>query len=468
MIEYFLTLIILAMKMKIIDAPGKNSRYLHEKSKLIGRTQNACLYGIALQSGDGNHITDVDGNRYLDFLSGAASNTIGYGRRDVVEAYAKTAMRLQHSCYMYTLNKEAIELAEKLIDITPGDFEKKVLFDLSGSSSIDGAIKVARKFTGKKGIITFKNSEHGSTSLSIQASTLSNLTGLFLDDGFYHVTFPTKEEEIVDILAKIKSLFRQGIAAILIEPIQGDAGVIVPPKNFFKDLYYLSKENGVLFIVDEIQTCAGRTGRWWGIENFDVVPDIVICGKGISGGYAPISAVIGEEKMIDSLEKAQHLFTYGGHPPSCAATKKVLDIIEKEKLMENALQIGKLLESELKQLKNCNVVKDFRGIGLMLGLDVASENLAGIAGMRCIEYGLYPGYYGKYNEVLRLQPPLTLTEVEALWAARIIKKVIDEMENKEIPNSTIEKYKKYSRGGICSTCSINSGFEETLVKHNAI
>ena len=204
------------------------------------------------------------------------------------------------------------------------------------------------------------------------------------------------------------------------------------------------------------------------MQNFNVAPDILVCGKGISGGYAPISAVIGEEKMVDSLEKDQHSFSYAGHPPSCAVTKKVLDIIEKEKLMENALKIGKLLESELKQLKNSDVVKDFRGFGLMRGLDIASENFAGIAGMRCIEYGLYPGYYGKYNEVLRLQPPLTLTAKEALRAAKIIKKVINEMENKEIPNSTIEKYKKYSCGSLCSTCSTNSGFEEALVKNNAI
>ena len=158
------------MKIKIIDAPGRNSRYLYEKSKLIGRAQNSCLYGIALQSGNGNHVIDADGNRYLDFLSGAASNTIGYGRGDVVDVYAKTAMRLQHSCFAYSFNKEAIELAEKLIDITPGDFQKKVLFDLSGSSSIDGAIKIARKFTGKKGIISFKNSYHGTTGLSMQAT----------------------------------------------------------------------------------------------------------------------------------------------------------------------------------------------------------------------------------------------------------------------------------------------------------
>jgi 4-aminobutyrate aminotransferase-like enzyme len=165
------------MKIKIIDAPGRNSRSLYEKSKLIGRTQSACLYGIALQRGDGNHIIDADGNRYLDFLSGAAVNTIGYGRKDVVDAYSETAMRLQHSCYAYNLNKEAIELAEKLIDITPGDFEKKVLFDLSGASSIDGAIKIARKFTGKKGIIAFKNSYHGTTALAMQATNLTNLTG---------------------------------------------------------------------------------------------------------------------------------------------------------------------------------------------------------------------------------------------------------------------------------------------------
>ncbi len=435
------------MKMKLIDTPGKNCREFYKKTKLIGRTQNACLYGITFHEGDGNYVIDVDGNKYLDFLSGAASNTIGYGRRDVVEVYAKTAMRLQHSCYPYTFNKEAIELAEKLIDITPGDFEKKVLFDLSGSSGIDGAIKVARKFTGKKGIIAFKNSYHGATGLAMQATNLVNLTeGLFLDNGFFHVNFPTEEEEISDILAQINALLQKGVAAVLAEPIQGDGGVLSPPKNFFKELYYSLKEHDALFIVDEIQTGVGRTGKWWGIENFDVVPDILVCGKGISGGYAPISALIGEEKMVDSLEKVQHSFTYGGHPPSCAAAKKVLEVVEEEKLMENASRIGELLSGELKELKAYNVVKDFRGIGLMLGLEIVTENLAGIAGMRCIEYGLYPGYYGKYNEILRIQPPLTLTKKEALWATKIIKKVIEEIENKEIPKNTIEKYKKYSCG----------------------
>jgi 4-aminobutyrate aminotransferase len=442
------------------EIPGKNSRNLYEKIRIIGRSQNACLYGIALQKGYGNHVIDVDGNRYIDFLSGASSNTIGYGRKDVVDAYAETAERLQHTCFGYNINKEAIDLAEKLVEITPGDFNKKVLFDLSGSSSIDGAIKSAWKFTGKKGIITFYDSEHGSSTLSLKASDLENKIGLFLEGDFYNVKFPTREEEISDILSQIKLLFRNGIAAILTEPIQGDAGVRVPPKNFFKELYNLSNENDVIFMVDDIQTCAGRTGKWWGIENFDVSPDIIICAKGISGGYAPLSALIGEEKIVDSLEKSQHLFTYGGHPPSCVVTKKVLDIIEKEKLMENALKIGKILEKELKK-KKYDIVKDFRGVGLMRGLDFVYENLAGIAGMRCIEYGLYPGYYGKHNEVLRIQPPLTLKEEEAVWATNILKIVIDEIENKEIPNSTIEKYRKYSCGSLCSTCSPGA-WEETI------
>ncbi len=216
-------------------------------------------------------------------------------------------------------------------------------------------------------------------------------------------------------------------------------------------------------MTNEIQSGAGRTGKWWGIDNFGVAPDILVCGKGISGGYAPISAVIGEEKIIESLSKTQHLFTYSGHPPSCAVAKKVLDIIEQEKLMKNALTIEKLLCNELKELKDYEIVKDYRGIGLMLGLEIAGESLAGITAMRCVEYGLYPGYYGKYNEFLRIQPPLTLSKKEALWAAKIIKKVIDEIENKEIPNSTIEKYKKYSCGSICSICAINNGFEKALV-----
>ncbi len=415
---------------KIIQTPGNNSKKLYKKSNVIGVTQNACLYGVTLEEGNGNYVIDVDGNKYLDFLSGAASNSIGYGRKDVVDTYAKTAMKLQHSCLEYNFNKDAIELAEKLIDITPGNFEKKVLFGTSGSSSIDGAIKAARKYTRKKGIISFNNSYHGSTGLAIQVTHLINLTdGLFLnelDEGFYHVPFPTKEEEISDVLIETETLLKKGIiGAFLIEPIQGDAGVLIPPKNFFKQLYNLLKEYDALFITDEIQAGAGRTGKWWGIDNFDVVPDILVCGKGISGGYAPISAVIGDGKIIDSLNWPQHLFTYSGHPPSCAVTNKVLDIIEKEKLMENALRIEKLLRHELKKLKDYVTVKDFRGFGLMLGLEIAGESLAGLAAMRCVEYGLYPGYYGKYNEVLRLQPPLTLNENEAIWAAEIIKKVIE-------------------------------------------
>ncbi len=164
--------------------------------------------------------------------------------------------------------------------------------------------------------------------------------------------------------------------------------------------------------------------------------------------------MIGEEKMIDSLDKVQHLFTYLGHSSSCAVAKKVLDIVEQERLMENALQIGKLLSDELQELKNYDIVKDIRGIGLMLGIEIATENMAGVAGMRCVEYGLYPGYYGKYNEVLRLQPPLTLKTKEALWAVKVTKEVIHEIENQEIPDSTIEKYKKYSCGSICSKCSL--------------
>lgn len=238
------------------------------------------------------------------------------------------------------------------------------------------------------------------------------------------------------------------------ESIQGDSGVLVPPTNFLKELYDLLHEHDTVFIVDEIQTGAGRTGKWWGIDNFGVIPDIMACGKGISGGYAPISAVIDEEKMIDSLDKVQRLFTYSGHSPSCAVAKKVLDIIGQENLMENALKIGALIREEFQKLKNCDVINEPRGIGLMLGLEFVDENMAGVAAMRCVENGLHPGFYGGSNKVLRIQPPLTLSRNEALWAVKIIKDVVNEMENQEIPNSTIEKFKKYSCGSICSKCRI--------------
>lgn len=433
---------------------SKSHQIIEKTGKLIGRAQYAGLYGIGLKSGKDNRVTDFDDQVYLDFLAGASAVTVGYGRKEVIEAFTTTANKMTHSCFVYSPNQETLELAEKIIAITPGDFPKKVMFGTSASDSIDGAIKASRKYTQKMGVVSFNNAYHGNTGLSAQATGFPGITNGFLSSSdFYFVDFPKSEDEATLCLTKITEIFKtQEIGCFIIESIQGDGGNIVPPFNFFPSLKKLCEEHKVVFVDDETQSGAGRTGKWWAIEHFGVAPDILVAGKGITGGYVPMSFLVGKSEIIDALDKAQHVFTYSGHPPSCSVTSKVFSIIESDGLLENAQKIGNLLEQELSSIcrrYSTKIVSEVRGIGLQMGLlalSTTGEGLAALIGMRCLEKGLYVGYFGPKNEVLRLHPPLTITEQEAKEAVTIIESVFAEYSQGSIPETTISKYNHYCLG----------------------
>jgi len=435
--------------------PGpKSIEMLERMQKVIGRTNYSGLYGITLYKGNGSYISDVDGNTYLDCLTAASSNILGYSYDDVAKVYYNEAIKLQNSCLPYSPNIKAIELAEMLINLTPGNYPKKVLLGLSGSDSCEGAIEAMRKYTGKKGLIKFSNAYHGSTGLSQQASgfrTLNN--GIYpISEDFINIDYPVTEDQCEKALKEIKNHLNSGkIGGLIIEPIQWDAGIRVPYKGFLQQVSILLKKHGALLIVDEVQSGMGRTGKWWAIEYENVVPDILVTAKGLSAGYAPISAVIGRKEIIDSLDPAQHLFTFSGHSPSTAVALKVISILKSNIIVENSYEIGERLIKSLKEIQKQfpEIIKEVRGRGLMIGVEinVANDPLAcKIFSMRCVEKGIYVGYFGDKQQVVRIEPPLVLNKDQSDLIAQILMEVATEMAKGKIPETTKDKVKKFAIG----------------------
>ncbi len=439
-----------------VPPPGPRSLALLERTKkALGRTNYAGLYSICLATGDGVHVQDLDGNVYLDCLAAASSNILGYGRDEVARAYYDEASRMQHTCLVYSANEPCVRLAESLNRLMPADVARKTILSLTGSDSNEGAIEAARKYTGRSGIISFRQGYHGSTGLSQAASGYPALnSGIYPseDPDFIKVDFPRTAEDGDRVLRNVESVLAFGkVGAVLVECLQGDAGNILPAEGFFPRLKQILDTYGVLLICDEVQSGMGRTGRWWSYMHEGIVPDMMVTAKGLSAGYAPVSALTGRAEVLDALEPVQHVFTYSGHPPSAAVACKAIEIIERDGLVANARTVGGTLLAGLRDLaaKYPDVVVEARGRGLQIGveIDISKNRYAGkIFAYRCVEKGLYPGYFGDQQRVIRVHPPLTLSEAEAQIIIGTCHEVADEMHRGLIPAETEEKVRKYAGG----------------------
>ena len=438
-----------------VSPPGSKSRALLERmKKVIGRSNYFGLYGIALVGGEGAYIMDLDDNVYLDCLAAASCNILGYSYHQVADVYYQTALNLQNSCFPYSPNPQAVELAERLIRITPGSYSKKVLLGLSGSDSCDGAIQAMRKYTGKFALIKFKNDYHGSTGFSQAASGFRTLNvGIFPPSAnFITMDYPVTPQQRDRVLKDIERTLMQGqVGAVMAESIQGDAGIHVPAPGFFPRLRELLDSYNTLLIIDEVQSGMGRTGKWWAIKHENIIPDLLVTAKGLSAGYAPISALIGREEVIDALAPAQHLFTYTGHPPSAAVASKVIQLIEENNIIANATRVGARILAGLKKVQNAfpQVIAEVRGRGLMIGVEInisRNKSAGKIFATRCVEKGVYLGYFGVNQEVLRVEPPLIISEKEADLIINTIYEVAEEMSANKIPQATIDKVRQYAIG----------------------
>lgn len=420
--------------------------------KIISKASRASYFPLVIKKGEGAIIEDLDGNRYIDMFSSSAVLNTGHAHPKVIEAIKNQITAYIHFSNDYMYAQPQVELAQTLTRITPGKFNKKVCFGFSGSDSVDGAIKIARSYTGRQKIISFTGSYHGSTYGAISVSAISlnmkRKIGPLLPE-VYHLPYPncfrcdfgkeanTCERECLKFFLNALDTYipPEEVAGIIIEPIAGDLGFVEPPRDYMKELYKYCKENGILFVVDEVQQGFGRTGKWFSIEHFGIEPDVIIMGKAMASGL-PMSAVVARAELVDSLEMPAHLFTVQGNSTCAKAAIATIEVIEKEKLMDNAIKIGEYIKNRFQGMKDkYEVIGDVRGKGLSIGVELLKnrntkekDKVAAIKiCYRCWQKGVVLIFLAE--NILRIQPPLIISFDEAKKAMNIIEDAISEYVN---------------------------------------
>jgi 4-aminobutyrate aminotransferase len=361
--------------------------------------------------GEMQYLYDNNGKKYLDFFAGVSVMNCGHSNPEIIDRVTKQLKTLQHVTNLY-LTEPVVELAKRLAEILPGDLNNS-FFCMSGSEANEGAMLLARIYTGKKKFIALKNSLHGRTNLTMAATNIPMWRAdPFLSEDFYFVSHNPKET-----LAQIEAILRKDtdIAAFICEPILGNGGIITPPDGYFKEINTLLKKYGVLLICDEVQTGFARTGEWFAIEHYDVVPDIMTMSKALGNGI-PIAAFSTTKEIAEKFTSPS-ASTLGGNPVACSSALAVLDYIKEYGLAERAKELGTVLFEKLLSLKNkYPVIKEVRGKGLMLGMELvdAENNPLPEKVDQILEFlkeeGIILGKNGLYRNVLAFQPPLVITE----------------------------------------------------------
>ncbi|AIY84680.1 aminotransferase class-III family protein [Clostridium baratii str. Sullivan] len=373
--------------------------------------------------GDMQYLYDDTGKKYIDFFAGVSVMNCGHCNETIVEATINQLKTLQHTTIIY-LTEHMVNLAERLEGVLPGDLRRS-FFCCTGSEANEGAMLLARLYTGKNEFIALNNGLHGRTYLTMSATAIPMWRADPSLDTSIHFAKNTwdkdlsLEEAALESLKNIEEIIEErganNIAALIAEPIQGNGGIITPPVWYFKKLKRLLEQNNILLIIDEVQTGFGRTGKMFAIENYDVVPDIMTVAKALGNGM-PISAFCTNDKIAEAFVKPS-ASTLGGNPVACSTAMAVLDYIEENNLCDRANYLGNILKSGLEKLKEKHkIIKDVRGIGLMVGAELVLEN--GEPGTletdlileKLKDRGILVGKNGINRNVLAFQPPLVITE----------------------------------------------------------
>jgi 4-aminobutyrate aminotransferase/(S)-3-amino-2-methylpropionate transaminase len=420
----------------VTEIPGPRSREWFERRAAAVPQGVGAIHPIVTARASNAIVEDVDGNRLIDFATGIAVLNVGHTAPEVVAAIQKQAELDTHSCFHVTANEPYIELAERLNALTPGTFAKKSMFANSGAEAVENAVKIARKATGRSAIVTFDHAFHGRTllAMSLTAKVMPYKQGMgpFAPE-IYRLPFAypyrcptggTPETCAESCLAYAldemhKHIGEENIAAVIMEPIQGEGGFIVPAPGFVAGIAAFCAANGIVFIADEIQSAMGRAGRWYAIEDEDVVPDLVTTAKSVGGGL-PISAVTGRTDIMDAVHPGGLGGTYGGNPVAAAAALAVLGKIEREDLLTRSRAIGEMIMASFRSFaKRFDMVGDVRGRGAMCAIELVSDRTTkeplGADAMnaiarRCLEQGVIVLTAGTYGNVVRLLPPITIDD----------------------------------------------------------
>ncbi|MDK2870606.1 MAG: 4-aminobutyrate aminotransferase [Pyrococcus sp.] len=437
--------------------------------KYVPKASGLKYYPLAVAKAEGSKVWDVDGNEYIDFLTSAAVYNIGHRHPKVVKAIKEQVDRVLNYTIAYLYEEAPVKLAKMLTEITPGSFKKKVTFGFSGSDSVDSSIKAARVYTKREHIISFLHSYHGMTygALSVtgivdpsEKETIRPIKGVhFVEypdpyrnpwgiDGYENPS-ELSNRALDEIEKKVKEL-NENVAGVIVEPIQGDAGVVVPPEEFMKGLRELAEEYGIVFIDEEVQAGMGRTGKWWAIEHFNVVPDIIASAKALGGGM-PISATIGRAEIMNSVPVPLFVFTHLGHVVNASAAIATIEAIKEEKLVERAEKLGKHIVKRFKELEEqYELIGDVRGKGLLIGIEIVKDRrtrepdrtTALKICWRAWEKGLILITFGKHGNVLRIAPPLNIPQEDLDKGLDIIEDAIKDVLSGKVPTDVV----KFLRG----------------------
>ena len=401
---------------------------------LLARREAAIPRGVGhshqifIARGENAEIWDVEGRRFVDFVGGIAVLNTGHRHPAVIQAVKDQLDKYTHTCFQVLPYEPYVELAERLNAKAPGNFAKKTLFLTTGSEAVENAIKIARASTGRSGVICFSGGYHGRTLLTLA------MTGKIVPykAGFgpfpaevFHATFPNALHGVTvdDSFASVEAIFKNDIeasrvAAIIVEPVQGEGGFTVAPPEFLQRLRMLCDTHGILMICDEVQTGAGRTGTWFAVEQSGVAPDLITMAKSMAGGF-PISAVVGRADVMDAAAPGGLGGTYAGSPIACAAALAVLDVFEKENLLQRSRDVGERLTAALKAMAAKHAcIGDVRGMGAMVAVELFKNGdlkqpdaeLAKRITAEATTRGLILLTCGTYGNVIRILVPLTASD----------------------------------------------------------
>jgi 4-aminobutyrate aminotransferase/(S)-3-amino-2-methylpropionate transaminase len=383
---------------------------------------------IFVDRAENAEIWDVEGRRYIDFAGGIAVLNTGHRNTAVIEAVKAQLDRYTHTCFQVLAYEPYVELAERINAKAPGDFAKKTLFLTTGAEAVENAIKIARAHTGRSGVIAFTGGYHGRTllTLGMTGKVVPYKVGFGPFPGeVFHAIFPNALHgvSVDDAIASIEQIFKNDIeanrvAAIIIEPVQGEGGFNVAPVELMQRLRALCDLHGILLICDEVQTGAGRTGTWFACEQSGVAPDLITMAKSMAGGF-PISAVVGRADVMDAPAPGGLGGTYAGSPLACAAALAVFDEFEKHDLLQRSREVGQRVTASLKELaKRHKCISEVRGLGAMVAMELCKNGdphqpdaeLTKALASEATKRGLIILTCGTYGNVVRILVPLTVSD----------------------------------------------------------
>ena len=405
-----------------------NSELQIRKDKVVARGLGN-MVPVYIEKANNAELWDVEGNRYIDFGSGIAVVNTGHNHPKVKAAVLEQLEKFTHTCFMVTPYETGVELAEKLTEAAPISEATKAIFVTTGAEAVENCIKIARAHTGRRGIIAFNGGFHGRTNMTMGLTgkilPYKHQFGPFPGD-IYHAPFPIDYHGIsvkqsldaLNTLLKV-AIAAEDVAAIIIEPVQGEGGFYQAPNEFLVALRELCDQQGIVFIADEIQTGFARTGKMFAMEHTSVEPDLITMAKGIAGGY-PLAAVVGKAAMMDAPEPGGLGGTYAGSPVSCAAALAVIEVIEDEQLMTRAEQIGKTFVNRLSKMQenHADLIGNVRNVGSMIAIELVhggdsekpnaalAKALVGAA----VKKGLILLSCGSRGNVIRFLPALTISD----------------------------------------------------------